>query len=141
MERNLLCFLLRRVKGLSCHFGISLRNCFLIISPGNGGTESQAIPFSASMRLLCTSAVPSWCSHPTSRKSRVLIVSGQVQPGGKETLSVLTMNQKRREGATRHLCQVRATRRRAPVQPTLQGQATTTRPRSHTTVSTSTQPG
>lgn len=72
MERNLLCFLLRRVKGLSCHFWISLRNCFLIVSPGNGGTESQAIPSSASTRLLCTSAVPSWCSHPTSRKSRVL---------------------------------------------------------------------
>lgn len=71
--KGIRCALCLGVKRLSCHSWISLGNCFLTMSPGNGGTESQgSSAFSASPRQLCASAAPGWCSYRPHKQTQGL---------------------------------------------------------------------
>lgn len=108
MERNLLCFVLRRVKRLSCHSQISLGNCFLTISLE---MEVENARLSLPSRVSFAHQLSLVGVHTDlTRKSRVLN-SCQVQncaKGGSDALLVLTMNQKRKAAKARHLLQVTA---------------------------------
>lgn len=108
MERNLLCFVLRRVKRLSCHSQISLGNCFLTISLE---MEVENARLSLPSRVSFAHQLSLVGVHTDlTRKSRVLN-SCQVQhraKGGSDALLVLTMNQKRKAAEARNLLQVTA---------------------------------